>query len=197
LASRGGRPLALAELDRDAFLWVVEHRAGWLDPIFVAATVVGYAGLVWIALAPPLAAWAKRPLLVTSALTAVCVWTSDIVATGAKSLIGRPRPFERLGEADPLFGSTVGSSFPSGHAATAAAGVIALAVLTRKAVPALVALALLVSFSRVYVGVHYPLDVLGGAALGAAVTAGLLLALRPPLRLSGVPPRSRAAPPPD
>jgi undecaprenyl-diphosphatase len=143
-----------------------------------------------------LAVWARRPILVTSALTAVCVWTSDVLATVLKPIVGRPRPFERLDEADPLFGSTVGASFPSGHAATAAAGAIALAVLTRKAVPALVALALLVSFSRVYVGVHYPLDVFGGAAVGAALAAGLMLVLRPPLRLSGVPRRSGAAPPP-
>jgi undecaprenyl-diphosphatase len=140
--------------------------------------------------------WAKRPVLLTSALTAACVWTTDILATVAKSVIGRPRPFASLDEADPLFGSTLGSSFPSGHAATAAAGVVALAVLTRKAVPALVLLALLVSFSRVYVGVHYPLDVVGGAVLGAIVAAGLLLALTPPLRLSATPRRSGAAPPP-
>jgi undecaprenyl-diphosphatase len=164
--------------------------------VFVAATVVGYAGLVWIALAPLLAVWAKRPILVTSALAAACVWTSDILATVLKTLVDRPRPFERFDEADPLFGSTVGSSFPSGHAATAAAGLVALAVLTRKAVPALAALALVVSFSRVYVGVHYPLDVLGGAALGGVVAAGLLLALRTPLRLSGAPRRSGATPPP-
>ena len=132
----------------------------------------------------------------TSVLTAACVWTSDLLATVLKPLVGRPRPSERLEDADPLFGATVGSSFPSGHAATAAAGLIALALLTRKAVPALAALALLVSFSRVYVGVHYPLDVLGGAALGAVVAATLLFALRPPLRLSGVPRRSGAAPPP-
>jgi undecaprenyl-diphosphatase len=164
--------------------------------VFVAATVVGYAGLVWIGLAPLLALWAKRPLLVTSALTAACVWTSDVLATAIKPLVGRPRPFERLDEADPLLTGTVGSSFPSGHAATAAAGAIALVVLMRKVVPAVVALALLVAFSRVYVGVHYPLDVLGGAVLGAAVAGGLLLVLKPPLRLSGVPRRSGAAPPP-
>ena len=124
------------------------------------------------------------------------MWASDLLATGLKPLVGRPRPFERLTDADPLLGATVGSSFPSGHAATSFAGALILAYLTRRAVPALVALPLLVSFSRVYVGVHYPLDVVGGAALGAAVALALALALRSPRRPSGVPRRSGAPPPP-
>ena len=81
-----------AGLDRDLFVWVVEHRAGPLDPVFVGLTWIGYAGLVWIALAPLLALWAGRPLLLTTALTALCVWTTDLCATALKAVVDRPRP---------------------------------------------------------------------------------------------------------
>ena len=174
---------------------MVDHRVGWLDPVFVALSVVGFAGLVWILLAPALAIWARRPLATTTALTAACVWGSDLLAIAVKTLVERPRPFERLAEADPLLGGTVGASFPSGHAATSFAGAIVLAYLVRRAVPALAALAVLVSFSRVYVGVHYPLDVLGGAALGSAVALAVVLLLRTPRRLSRDPQRSAGSRP--
>jgi undecaprenyl-diphosphatase len=161
---------------------------------------VGYGGLVWIALAPPLAVWGRRSLATTTALVAACVWTSDLVATAIKATVGRERPFEVVPEAHPLLHGTIGSSFPSGHAATSAAGAVALAVLVGPAlpriVPALAALALAVGFSRVYVGVHYPVDVLAGWAIGAAVASALLLAVRSLLRTSAGRRRSRAAPPP-
>ncbi len=132
----------------------------------------------------------------TTLLTAACVWTADLLATATKALAGRARPFETVPEADPLLAGTVGNSFPSGHAATSFAGFVLLALLVRRARPLLFVLAVLVSFSRVYVGVHYPLDVLAGAALGAAVAVGLILLLRAPPRLSGVRRRSVEAPPP-
>ena len=134
--------------------------------------------------------------MATTALTAACVWTADLAATGLKAVTDRPRPFEVLPEADPLLGGIVSSSFPSGHAATSAAGAVALALLVRRALPALALLAAAIAFSRVYVGVHYPLDVVAGAALGAAVTlalAALVRALRTP---GGGRRRSARVPPP-
>jgi undecaprenyl-diphosphatase len=153
--------------------------------VFVALGVVGYAGLVWIVLAPGLAAWARRPLLATTALTAACVWAADLVATGLKAVVDRPRPFERLDEADPLLGGVVGASLPSGHAATSLAGAVALTLLVGRAVPALFLLAAAISFSRVYVGVHYPFDLVAGAALGAAVALAVLRGLSLLRRPSG------------
>jgi undecaprenyl-diphosphatase len=70
------------------------------------------------------------------------------------------------------------ASFPSGHAATSFAAAAALSVLVpRLRVPALV-LAALVAISRVYLGVHFWVDVLAGAFLGAAIGAGLALGAR-------------------
>jgi undecaprenyl-diphosphatase len=177
-------------------VWVVDHRLGWLDPFFVALSVIGFAGLVWVVLAPPLAIWSRRAVLATTVLVAAGVWASDLLATGLKALFDRPRPFERLGEADPLLGGTVGASFPSGHAATSFAGAVLIALLVRRAVPFLFALAVLISFSRVYVGVHYPLDLVGGALLGTAVALAVVGAVRALRRPSGARRRSAAAPPP-
>ena len=53
----------------------------------MAVTVAGYGGLVWIALAPPLALWAKIPWFRTTMVTAGCVWTSDLLATGLKAAV--------------------------------------------------------------------------------------------------------------
>ncbi len=158
--------------------------------------MVGYAGLVWVALAPALALWERRSLVRTTAFVAACVWASDLLATVLKALVARPRPFERLEQADPLIGGTVSHSFPSGHAATSFAGAVLLALLVRRAAPFLFLLAVAISFSRVYVGVHYPLDVVGGAALGTAVALGLWALLRAPRMPSGAPRRSGAAQPP-
>jgi membrane-associated phospholipid phosphatase len=71
-------------------------------------------------------------------------------------------------DVDVLVGGTVGGAMPSGHAATAFAGAVVLWRLLDRWGPALFALAVAVSVSRVYVGVHYPSDVVVGAALGAA-----------------------------
>ena len=162
--------------------------------MFIAVTVGGYGGLVWIALAAPLAHWAKLPVLRTMIVTAGCVWTSDLLATGLKATVDRPRPFQVIAEPEPLITGTIGSSCPSGHAATSAAGAVILSVLVGRGVWRwLVPLALVIGFSRVYVGVHYPGDVLAGALLGAAVSLGFLRLLR---LTSADPRQSVAAPPP-
>lgn len=161
----------------------------------MALSVVGYAGLVWIALAPVAALATRRSVLGVTALTAACVWAADLLALGVKVLADRPRPFEVLVDVDPLLSATVGQSLPSGHAATSAAGATILTAVAPRAGPALVLLALGVAFSRIYVGVHYPMDVLVGGALGVAVAAlGLWLWFRRPRRRAGSPPRRSRAP---
>jgi undecaprenyl-diphosphatase len=182
-------------LDRTVFLWVVEHRVGWLDPVFVALTVIGYAGLVWIALAPLVSVLAKRYLFFGLGLTAACVWSADLIALGIKAATDRPRPFESIAGIDALIGATVGNSLPSGHAATSFAGAVILTYLLPRAAPYVFLLAVAIAFSRIYVGVHYPSDVLAGAALGAFVSLTVLGALRLRRRISGVPRRSEEAPP--
>ncbi len=185
----------VAGRDRDVFTWVVEHRVEPLDWLFISLSAAGQAGLVWIALAPLLARWARKPLLFTTLVTAATVWTADLLAIALKGLFDRERPYEVVVVADPLLRWDVGGSLPSGHAATSAAGAFILWYLLGRGGLGLALLAVAIGFSRVYVGVHYPLDVLAGALLGLAVgaaAAGLVRRLRP---TSGAPRRSGAARP--
>ena len=187
--------LALAGLDRDLFTWVVEHRAAPFDVLFVALSVAGQAGLVWIALAPLLALRAGKPVLFTTLVTAATVWTADLLAVGLKGVADRERPYEVIPAADPLLRWDVSSSLPSGHAATSAAGAVILADLIGRGGLWLGLLAVAIGFSRVYIGVHYPLDVLAGAAIGLCVGLAAVALLRRLRPTSAAPPRSGAGRP--
>jgi membrane-associated phospholipid phosphatase len=121
----------------------------------------------------------RRPRLFV--LVAVSDLVADLLSYGLRDWIGRRRPPLVYPEPKPLVHVPHSGSFPSGHAtvAFACATVIAWKV-PRLAFPAFV-LAGAIAWSRVYVGVHWPLDVLGGAALGVLVAIALLMlvAIRP------------------
>jgi undecaprenyl-diphosphatase len=134
-------------------------------------------------------------VLRTTLLVAGTVWLTDLVTLAVKLAVARPRPFETLPEADPLIVASVGTSFPSGHASMSVAAAVVLSYLVPRAAPYLALLAVVVMVSRVYVGVHYPLDVLAGAALGAVTGTAVVLALRRLRPTSGVLRRSAAPPP--
>jgi len=85
-----------------------------------------------------------------------------------KLLILRPRPFEAIATAKVL-DIEFDSGFPSGHAANSAAAAGMLGKYYRHIRYPLYALAALIAFSRIYVGVHYPSDVIAGSVIGIAV----------------------------
>jgi membrane-associated phospholipid phosphatase len=127
----------------------------------------------------------RRPWLFVAVLAADVV--ADAISFGLREWIDRRRPPLVYPEPKPLVSVPHSGSFPSGHAATAFACATVLAVLApRLAVPAFV-LAAVIAWSRVYNGVHWPLDVLGGAALGVLVAIALL-------KLVAILQRSRPAP---
>ena len=121
----------------------------------------------------------RRPWLLVLQLA------SDFVADGLslalRQAIGRDRPPLVYPEPKALVAVPDTGAFPSGHASSAFACATVLAWASpRLRVPALV-LAAAIAWSRVYVGVHWPLDVLGGAVLGVLVATVLLkLAASPP-----------------
>jgi undecaprenyl-diphosphatase len=165
----------------------VHHRVGWLNWLFVDLTRIGTDGLVFLAIGLVLALLWRRPwfLLVLVAADLVAIGLSLLL----RQLIGRDRPPLVYPEPKPLVGVPHSGAFPSGHATTAFACATVIAWTSpRFAVPAFV-LAAAIAWSRVYVGVHWPLDVLGGAALGILI-ATALLKLAEDRRLS---PRARRA----
>ena len=144
---------------------------GWLDWLFVWLSRIGTYGLVWLALAA-LAAWLWRRRVIFPLVLAADAG-ADGLASLVKFVFDRRRP-----HLDPLVHVPHSASFPSGHAATSFACAATLARFApRYAAVAFFVLAALIAFSRVYVGVHYPLDVLAGAVLGLAVSRALHLSL--------------------
>ena len=111
-------------------------------------------------------------------IAAATVWAADVIAVVLKPIVDRTRPYVILPEAEPLLRWDVSASMPSGHAATSAAGAVILAYLLGRWAWGLALLAVAVSYSRVYIGVHYPTDVLVGAAIGAAVALVAIVLLR-------------------
>ena len=96
-----------------------------------------------------------------------------------KNLFSRIRPYEVIDELTRIVPAPSDFSFPSGHAGHSfAAAVVMMVMLPRKyGVPALV-LAILISVSRLYVGVHYPTDVLGGCIIGTIMAILSILTVK-------------------
>jgi undecaprenyl-diphosphatase len=135
-------------------------------------TKAGTYALVWLALALLLSLVRRRVL--PFALTLVAVAAADGLTRALKAAVGESRP----SGPDPLVAIPHSDAFPSGHTATSFAAATILTAFVPRAAPALYALALAIGYSRVYVGVHWPLDVVGGAAIGLATALLLLAAVR-------------------
>jgi len=162
----------LAELDRSIQSWVVDHRLGVLDLFFAALSYAGAFGFVWLGIALGISGFSwSRPWLWARVGAAILV--AESVSGALKIWADRDRPPLANPEPEPLVDLPATDSFPSGHATVsfACATVLALAVPRLRA--PLYALAALIAFSRVYVGVHYPFDVLAGAVLGVGIAIAL------------------------
>lgn len=92
------------------------------------------------------------------------------VSEAVKGLVGERRPHGY----DPLVALPHSSSFPSGHATMSFACATVLSALVPRGAPAFFALAAAIAYSRLYLGVHWPGDVVAGAALGIAIALLLL-----------------------
>ncbi len=164
-------------IDRTVQEWVVDHRVGLLDPFFEALSLVGSFGIVWLVVAIAISGFSwSRPWLWTRVGAAILLAESSSGAV--KLAVERDRPPVSRPIPEPLLEAPSTYSFPSGHATVsfACATVLALAV-PRLRWPLFV-LAALIAWSRVYVGVHYPGDVLAGAALGVAIATALRMLAR-------------------
>jgi undecaprenyl-diphosphatase len=171
----------VTDLDQRLERWVVGHRAEPFNTVFVALSHLGTFGLVWFVIAIVAAFVLRRPLVLP--MVVIAYFSTAAITDVIKLVVDRRRPIDH-----PLVPELTTPSFPSGHAATsfACAATLAAYVSKRSAV-VLYVLAAGIAYSRVYVGVHYGLDVVAGAALGLIVAR----ALRP---LPAVLQRSRRAP---
>ena len=161
----------LAGLDRAIFLFFNVHMANTVTdivmPLVTSDTLLRIAYLM----AALILLWKgdrrTRWLVLFSALTLAV--TDQMVSHWLKPLIARPRPCHTLpiDSIRLLVGCGSGYSMPSSHAANAFGQAILFGLAFRRAIWWLVGLAVVIAFSRVFVGVHYPGDILTGSLLGA------------------------------
>ena len=135
-----------------------------LVPLFAAATV----GLWLLARPYRLPTW-KRACLSALLSAALALGVNQLIA---HFVWDRPRPFTTHPGSVHLFaGGSLDPSFPSDHAAAAFAIAVAVLVYSRRVGAAFLIAATLIAVSRVVEGLHYPSDVLAGAAVGTVVAA--------------------------
>lgn len=133
--------------------------------------------LIVIVLAAGYVVARNRSIMPVAAAVAAAVPTWAL-AHLTKAITGRPRPYEVLTGVVLRQPPAHGMSFPSSHTAITVAVVIAVVPFLPRALAGVaIGYAVLVGWSRVYLGVHYPLDILGGAGIGVAVGGAVLLAL--------------------
>jgi membrane-associated phospholipid phosphatase len=115
--------------------------------------------------------------LLAPVLAVVAVVAQQPVITWA----GHPRPFVVHPDALVLVARSADSSFPSDHACVVGAVTAALFFVDRRLAVVSGVLALLMAFARVYVGAHWPVDVVAGLVFGAGVATTGVLLLRTPV----------------
>jgi undecaprenyl-diphosphatase len=150
-----------------------------LDGVMKAASNNGV--LLAIAALAAIYLWVKSPhRLLAALLLWVSVGAADAVSVRVvKPMVSRARPcqLDPVHVATPV-GCGAGKSFPSTHAANSAAAAAVFAWAAPRLSALGVGLALVVGISRVYLGVHWPTDVMAGWLLGAALGAGLVTLTR-------------------
>lgn len=137
-----------------------------LNYIMIFITSLGNGGLIWIAAALFLIFQNKNMLkregfTIAVALIIFCVLGLLIL----KPIIARPRPFVAQG-VDILIKEPMGFSFPSGHTGSSFAAASVIYFYNKKRGLLVLILATLIAFSRMYLFVHYPSDIVGGLILG-------------------------------
>lgn len=161
----------LSELDGGILLWIQEYlRNPVLTPILKVITNLGNGGAIWILLTLLI-------LLLPKTRRVGCMMAVALLGTLLinnmllKNLVARTRPYEVIEGLTYLVKRPGDLSFPSGHAGCAfsAACIMLRRLPKRYGIPAFV-FAIVISLSRLYVGVHYPSDVLFGVISGILIS---------------------------
>lgn len=146
--------------------FIAEHlRCGFLDFVMPKITLLGDAGIFWIVLA--LVLLIPKATRKTGCMMAVALILGLVVCNiTIKPLVGRIRPYDVKGIEPYLASIQHDPSFPSGHTTASFECATVILIRHRKWGIAACVLAALIAFSRMYLYVHYPTDILAGLVLG-------------------------------
>lgn len=158
----------IIQLDTSLFLILnVKAQNAVLDFLMPILTNLNYWRVPLVIMVVLLAIFGGKKGRIAVVMLIVGITLSDQMCNGLiKPLIGRIRPCYALENVHLLINCTGSFSFPSSHATNIFAGTMILSFIYPKLRVAFLFIASLVAYSRIYVGVHYPLDVLGGIVLG-------------------------------
>jgi undecaprenyl-diphosphatase len=172
-------------LDTSLLHYVIQLRRPWLDDVMLLASALGAGGFIWWVTAVITMVFPnKRAAAWRMLLAGVFTWMISEYAL--KPTVDRARPFEIDSSIVVIDAKPTTGAFPSGHAAMAVAFAVAGSRMMLGSQLIWWPLAAIVAVSRVYIGVHWPSDVIAGAVLGFAV-AWFVLGGRPARRLSVAP----------
>jgi undecaprenyl-diphosphatase len=178
-------------IDLPVVRWIVDRRTPWLTDVMQGVSWVGNAGFLLPLIAVlGLLAFRRTRSWATMAELALSVGGAMSIYYVIKPLVARPRP--RVGD---VVSIASGHAFPSGHTTQTTALAVTLAIMgsglttswsRRATIWSLAVLgSLAMGLSRVYLGVHWPTDVLGGLALGALWAALSAVLIRGPSGAAG------------
>ena len=147
--------------------WIAQNcRNDWMDIFMSSITRLGDSGIFWIVLGVVLLLCRNSRSKGAQVLLAL-VFSLIFCNLILKNAVGRIRPFELNLAADVLIPKPTDPSFPSGHTSASFAAAVVLLLTQWKGRWITLVLAVLIAFSRLYLYVHFPTDVLVGAVLGS------------------------------
>ncbi|HNZ37272.1 MAG TPA: phosphatase PAP2 family protein [Candidatus Marinimicrobia bacterium] len=149
----------------DWFMPFISSKSFWLIPIFIGLVLLFWLGK-------------KRGRIATLLIILTIATADPFCARVLKPTFKRLRPSHELSDVR-LLGKKGGKyGFPSNHAANVAGSMLILAFFYRRYKYLCGGLALVVGYSRIYLGVHYPTDVLAGFVIGIGISVGWILIWR-------------------
>ena len=155
--------------DQTILYWIHDNLScGALDALMPKLTLLGSGGAIWLLAAGVMLCTKKyrRQGVIMLASLAVGVLVGNVCL---KNLIARPRPCWLDDSVKLLIASPTDYSFPSGHTLSSVIGATVLTKTNRKFGWAAIPMAAVIAFSRLYLFVHYPSDILAGAVLGVVI----------------------------
>ncbi|MCL1914065.1 MAG: phosphatase PAP2 family protein [Eubacteriaceae bacterium] len=160
--------ITMIGIDSNSILFFNKANAPVLDKFMIALTSIGEHGMVWIVIAL-LLIFRKDTRKYGFSLVLSLVAVQLVGNSLLKPLVKRLRPYLAMGLATPLESPPVDFSFPSGHSSSAFAGAFLFSRAYRKLSIPIYIFGSLLAFTRIYLLLHYPSDILAGALLGTVV----------------------------